>query len=95
MIDKEILNNIKPGSEVKVYEKGGSVFHGVVLARKHGSETGATFTVRATLADVGVEKVYPLHSPTINKVEIIKTPKLQNNGFENNMMIIVSSVNVP
>lgn len=75
MIDKEILNNIKPGSEVKVYEKGGSVFHGVVLARKHGSETGATFTVRATLADVGVEKVYPLHSPTINKVEIINSPR--------------------
>ena len=75
MINKEVLNKIKPGSEVKVYEKGGSVFHGVVLARKHGSETGATFTVRTTLSDIGIEKVFPIHSPAINKVEVINSPR--------------------
>ena len=75
MIEKDVLIKIKPGAEVKVYEKGGSVFHGVVLARKHGSETGATFTVRTTLSDVGVEKVYPIGSPTINKVEILSSPR--------------------
>ena len=75
MINEEILNKIKPGSEVKVYEKNGSVFHGVVLARKHGSQTGATFTVRTTLSDVGVEKVYPIHSPAINKVEVVSFPR--------------------
>jgi len=75
MINEGILNKIKPGSEVKVYEKNGSVFHGVVLARKHGSQTGATFTVRTTLSDVGVEKVYPIHSPAINKVEVVSFPR--------------------
>ncbi len=75
MIDKGILDKIKPGAEVKVYEKSGSVFHGIVLARKHGSETGATFTVRTTLSDVGVEKVYPIHSPAINKIEVVSFPR--------------------
>ena len=75
MIDKEVLNKIKPGAEVKVYEKGGSMFHGIVLARKHGSETGAIFTVRTMLSDVGVEKVYPINSSTINKVEVLSSPR--------------------
>ncbi|OGY57863.1 MAG: hypothetical protein A3E61_01015 [Candidatus Colwellbacteria bacterium RIFCSPHIGHO2_12_FULL_43_12] len=75
MIAKEIMSKIKAGADVKVHEKGGSVFHGIVLARKHGTEIGATFTVRATLSDVGVEKVYPIHSPAITKVEILSSPR--------------------
>jgi large subunit ribosomal protein L19 len=46
-----------------------------VIARKHGSEPGATFTVRAVVAGVGVEKVYPVHSPAIMKAEIVSNPK--------------------
>ena len=75
MIAKEILDKIKSGAEVKVYEKSGSVFHGIVLARKHGKEDGATFTVRTTLSDVGVEKVYPINSTAINKVEVLSSPR--------------------
>jgi large subunit ribosomal protein L19 len=74
-MDKEIAAKIKPGSRVKVHEKSGSVFEGVVIARKHGSEIGATFTVRSVVAAVGVEKVYPINSPTVLKVEIIDSPK--------------------
>jgi large subunit ribosomal protein L19 len=74
MIDAEIMKQIKPGARVKVYE-GKTPFEGLVIARKHGSEPGATFTVRAILASVGVEKVYPLHSPAINKVQIVSSPK--------------------
>lgn len=74
MISEEILKKIKPGAKVKVYE-GKTPFTGLVLARKHGSEPGATFTVRAVLAGVGVEKVYPLHSPAIVKVEVVSSPK--------------------
>ena len=100
-MDKEVLEKIKPGAKVKVWEKisaeghstprvsasrsgsasGGkegrrlSAFEGIVLARKHGSEAGATFTVRAVLQEVGVEKIYPIHSPTIAKVEIISSPR--------------------
>ena len=50
-------------------------FEGLVLARKHGNEIGATFTVRSTILGVGLEKVYPIHTPTIEKVEILNTPK--------------------
>ena len=74
MIDAEIMKQIKPGARVKVYE-GKTPFEGLVIARKHGSETGATFTVRAILAGVGVEKVYPLHSPAIVKVQVVNSPK--------------------
>ncbi len=74
MIAEAILNKIKPGAKVKVYE-GKTPFTGLVIARKHGSEPGATFTVRTTLAGVGVEKVYPIHSPAIIKVEVVSSPK--------------------
>ncbi|MCL5006799.1 MAG: 50S ribosomal protein L19 [Patescibacteria group bacterium] len=82
MIKQEVLGRIKPGAEVKVFEivkdkdrERSSMFRGRVLARKHGNETGATFTVRATVAGVGVEKVYPIHSPLISKVEVLSAPK--------------------
>ena len=82
MISAEVLTKIKPGANVRVWEKikeGDkerlSRFEGLVLARKHGSENGATFTVRATVAGVGVEKVYPIHSPKIDKVDILNSPR--------------------
>lgn len=74
MIAEAIISKIKPGAKVKVYE-GKTPFTGVVIARKHGSEPGATFTVRTILAGVGVEKVYPIHSPAILKVDVVSSPK--------------------
>ncbi len=74
MIQEEMLKKIRPGAKVKVYE-GKTPFEGLVIARKHGSEPGATFTVRAILAGVGVERVYPVHSPAIVKVEVVSSPK--------------------
>lgn len=74
MIDPEVLKKIKPGAKVRVYE-GKTPFEGLVLARKHGSEVGATFTVRAILSGVGVERVFPIHMPTIKKVQILSSPK--------------------
>lgn len=47
-------------------------FEGLVLARKHGKETGATFTVRKVASGVGVERIFPLFAPTIEKIEITK-----------------------
>src|SRR3989344_4685570 len=82
MISAEILNKIKAGANVRVWEKikegdkeRVAKFEGLVLARKHGNEPGGTFTVRATVAGVGVEKVYPVHSPRIDKVEVLNFPK--------------------
>lgn len=48
------------------------IFEGIVLARKHGTEAGATFTVRKIASGVGVERIFPLYSPMIGKIEITK-----------------------
>ena len=47
-------------------------FEGIVLARKHGKEAGATFTVRKIASGVGVERIFPLYSPMISKIEVTK-----------------------
>src|SRR3989344_5147138 len=47
-------------------------FEGTVLARKHGGEAGATFTVRRIASGVGVERIFPLYSPMVDKIEITK-----------------------
>lgn len=53
------------------------VFEGLVLGTKHGTEPGATFTVRATLSGIGVEKIFPLYAPFIEKIEITKRSKVR------------------
>lgn len=75
--------NFKAGDTVRVWskitdEKGKErlqAFEGVVLARKHGTEPGARFTVRKVASRVGVERIFPLYSPNIEKVEIVKKSK--------------------
>jgi large subunit ribosomal protein L19 len=74
MIEKEILDKIKPGAKIRVYE-GRIPFTGIVIARKHGNEAGATFTVRSIVLGVGVEKIFPINSPAISKIEILSSPK--------------------
>ena len=75
---------IKAGDTVRVWqrieEKGKTrlqAFEGLVLAQKHGNEPGATFTVRRVASGVGVEKIFPLYSPMIDKIEIIKRSKVR------------------
>ena len=47
-------------------------FEGMVLARKHGAEIGATFTVRRVASGVGVERVFPLYSVMIDRIEVVR-----------------------
>lgn len=64
----------------KIQEKGKTrlqAFEGLVLARKHGTEAGATFTVRRTASGVGVEKIFPLYSPIVDKIEVVKRAKVR------------------
>lgn len=82
MIDEKIAQKIKSGALITVTEKikekekeRSSSFKGVVIARKHGSQSGATFTVRAVIGGIGVERVFPLHSPSIVSVKISSSPK--------------------
>lgn len=62
----------------KIQEKGKTrlqSFEGIVLARKHGAEAGATFTVRRNTNGFGVEKIFPLYTPMIDRIEIVKRSK--------------------
>ena len=73
---KKDLPEIRPGDTVRVYQALQS-FEGIVIARKHGKGISATITVRAVISGVGVEKVFPIHSPIIKKIEIIKKGKVR------------------
>ena len=52
------------------------VFEGTVIAKKHGG-IGETITVRRVSYGVGVEKVFPLHAPTVNKIEVVRHGKVR------------------
>lgn len=63
-------NKIKEKSRVQAFE-------GLLLARKHGAEPGATFTLRRVIDGVGVERIFPLFSPTIERIEVLKRAKVR------------------
>ena len=83
-IEERQALDIRSGDTVKVYqkiqEKGKTrlqMFEGLVLAKKHGKEAGGTFTVRRVSGGYGVEKIFPLYSPLIDKIEITKRSKVR------------------
>jgi len=76
--------DIRSGDTVKVWQKIKEkdktrlqAFEGLVLAVKHGKEAGGTFTVRRVSLGIGVEKIFPIYSPLIDKIEILKRSKVR------------------
>lgn len=85
-VDMDARKNLdlRPGDIVRVWQKieeKGKIrlqaFEGLVLARKHGTEAGGTFTVRRVASGVGVEKIFPIYSPMIDKIEIVKRARVR------------------
>src|SRR6202453_592442 len=68
----KVSQKIKEGEKTRI-----QAFEGLVLARKHGTEAGGTFTVRRVASGVGVEKIFPLYSPMIDKIEIVKRSRVR------------------
>ena len=86
---KRIIPDLKPGMTIRVYQKIKETnvkgeekeriqfFEGLIIAKKHGKEAGGTITVRKVSNGVGVEKIFPLNLPTIEKIEIKKIARVR------------------
>jgi large subunit ribosomal protein L19 len=80
---KEDLPVFVPGDSVKVHVKvvegareRTQVFEGTVI-RRQGSDARETFTVRRVTFGIGVERIFPVHSPSINKIEVVKKGRVR------------------
>lgn len=84
LADRKDLD-VRAGDQVRVWQKIQEdkgkfrlqAFEGLVLARKHGSEAGATFTVRKVVDGIGVERIFPLYSPMIDEIELVRRSKVR------------------
>lgn len=78
------IPDIRPGDSVRVLQKiregekeRVQPFEGLVIARKHGRGISATITVRKASGGIGVERIFPVHSPTIQKISVLKRSRVR------------------
>lgn len=84
---KKEAPDIRAGDVVRIHlkllektKRGGEkiqVFEGLVIARKHGKGINSTFTVRKISDGIGVERIFPIHCPSITKIELVKRSKVR------------------
>ena len=81
---KADVPEFRPGDRVKVHvrvvegdKSRIQVFEGDVISRRSGSGLRATFTVRKTSGGVGVERIFPIHSPIVEKIEVSRLGKVR------------------
>ena len=81
---KDDLPEIRPGYTIRVHQKikeGDKqriqIFEGLVIARKHGKGINSTITVRKISQGVGVERIFPVHAPFIEKIEVVRKHKVR------------------
>ncbi|MFZ2189534.1 MAG: 50S ribosomal protein L19 [Candidatus Magasanikiibacteriota bacterium] len=89
-MSEDIRLSLKTGMIVKVHQKIKEtnakgeekeriqVFEGIIIGNKHGKEAGATVTVRKISNGVGVEKIFPIHSPVVAKIELVREMKVRS-----------------
>ncbi len=72
------LVELRPGDTVKVHQKIKEgekeriqIFEGIIIAKKHGEGISSMITVRKIVDGIGVERIFPIHSPAIEKIEIL------------------------
>lgn len=78
------FGDLRIGWTVKVHQKlkegekaKNQIFEGIIIARKHGNEPGATITVRKMSGGIGIEKIIPLQLPSIEKIEVLRKSRVR------------------
>ena len=78
------FGDLRVGWTVRIYQKvqegqraKNQIFEGIIIAKKHGYEPGATITVRKVSGGIGIEKILPLNLPAIEKIEVVKKARVR------------------
>ena len=76
------IQDLRPGDTIKIFQKIKEgekeriqIFEGIIIAKKHDKGISATITVRKVVDGIGVEKIFPINTPSIDKIEVVRHAK--------------------